>query len=104
VPDFDYTTHGRVKKPLTRQSRDLDFFISTGVPAPAPFGPGHPGLPRKPMPVLLLLRRISVIYNLQQRVDGKKPLTRETHFYTQTRECAFTRCSGDHRFVLDTDT
>jgi hypothetical protein len=42
---------------------------------------------------------------LQQTAEGEKPLTRRTFaLYTETRECAFTRCSGGHRFVLDTDT
>jgi hypothetical protein len=31
-------------------------------------------------------------------------LTRQrSHFHTEARECAFTRCSGGHRFVLDTE-
>jgi hypothetical protein len=45
------------------------------------------------------------VLRLQQTAEGKKPLTRRTlALYTETRECAFTRCSGGHRFVLDTDT
>jgi hypothetical protein len=39
----------------------LEFFISNRVHAP--FGSGHPGLPWKPMPVLLLLSGFSVTTN-----------------------------------------
>ena len=48
------------------------------------------------MPVLLSNRRTSVTtYNKRQKVKSR---------YNETSECAFTRCSGGHRFVLDTDT
>jgi hypothetical protein len=54
------------------------------------------------MPVLLLKR---AVLRLQQTADSEKPLTRRSsHFYNEARECAFTRCSGGHRFVLDTNT
>jgi hypothetical protein len=52
---------GGTAAPVVPPAQDLDFTISTGVSPP--FGPGHPAQCRKPIPVLLLMRRTSVTTN-----------------------------------------
>jgi hypothetical protein len=72
-------------------ARDLDFFISNRVSAPAgPWASGAP--PEAHAGISFEMRYFGYI---KQTAEGKKPLTRRALAlsHTETRECAFTRCA-----------